>query len=69
MVSISCFRWREKERRNNIVPRKYRKQAGRCSKIVDIHGVGQCKCEILGVKAVLSLQKAKLTVMIVSHFR
>lgn len=55
-----------------MVPRKYRKklkQAGKCSKIMDIRGGGQCKCEILGVKAVLSCQNANLTVMIMSHFK
>lgn len=44
-------------------------QAGKCSKIKDIHGCGQSKCEILGVKAVLSCQNANLTVMIMSHFK
>lgn len=76
VVSISCFRWRA-QKQKKMVPRKYREekkekkkleQAGKCSKIMDIHGGGQCKCEMLGVKAALSCQNANLTVMIMSHF-
>lgn len=57
------------------MPKKYRKkkkkleQAGKCSKIMDIHGGGQYTCEKLGVKAALSCQNANLTVMIMSHFK
>lgn len=70
----SMFKKESKNRRKKTVPRKYRKekklqQAGKGSKIMDIHGGGQCKCEILGVKAVLSCQNANLTVIIVSHFK
>ncbi len=44
-------------------------QAGKCSKIMELRGGGQCECEILGVKAVLSCQNANLTVMRMSHFK
>lgn len=67
--SDSMLQMESKNRRKRMMPRKYRRRKNLCSKIMDIHRGGQCKCEILGVKAVLSCQNDNLTVMIVSHFK
>lgn len=59
----------EQKQKEEDDAKKIQKKKKLCSKIMDIHRGGQCKCEILGVKAVLSCQNANLTVMIVSHFK